>query len=74
MEEKDNLVNEFDKTKEDDSNTNESTKSEPTEKVSTGNSSTTTTAPVDPPPTTSSQGAGEIIKPTEGREKNPKKR
>lgn len=31
------------------------------------------TPPVDPPPTTSPEGAGEVIKPIEGRERNPKK-
>ena len=32
------------------------------------------TPPVDPPPTTTPEGAGEVIKPIGGRERNPKKR
>ena len=36
--------------------------------------STQTTKIADPPPTTSPEGAGEVIKPIERRERNPKKR
>ncbi|MDP9954979.1 hypothetical protein J2X97_000616 [Epilithonimonas hungarica] len=36
--------------------------------------STPSKTTVDPPPTTSPEGAGEVIKPIGGRERNPKKR
>ncbi|SEW27587.1 hypothetical protein SAMN05421841_1969 [Chryseobacterium wanjuense] len=74
MEEQDNVTNEPVQTQEGDLNTNEPINANGSTENLISNNGSTPTAPVDPPPTTSPQGAGEIIKPTERIEKNPKKR
>ncbi len=70
MEEKNNLEKEFE-TNENDNNSNDSRGENETSKTQ---ESTSPITHVDPPPTTSPEGAGEIIKPIGGRERNPKKR
>lgn len=70
MEEKNNLEKELE-TNENGNGSNDSTGETKTSKAQGSTPPTTT---VDPPPTTSPEGAGEIIKPIEGRERNPKKR
>lgn len=78
MENNNNLEQELE-TNENRSGSNDSTGETETPKTQGPTQQTTTVAPpptttVDPPPTTSPEGAGEVIKPIEGRERNPKKR